>query len=311
MKKHNWVFAHSFFELEKEVIDFMSGLCPIRPVGPLVPLSLLGEDEKLDIGVELWKPEDACLEWLNNQAASSVIYVSFGSVLVLSAKQMEDIATALKNCNHPFLWVVKPPEFPKPDGAGQLPNGFAEETKNKGFIASRCPQTKVLAHPAIACFITHCGWNSLSETIVSGVPVIAYPQWTDQPTNAKLVTDVFKIGLRLRPNSDGIVSTEEVGKCIKEIISGPKSEDYKTNLMELKLAARKAVTGGGSSDMNVQWLVDEIIKGNSCGRERLLSGKQPEEEDKVHIVTMGNSSIVCKLNVHVLLLWMNHLRMQL
>lgn len=86
MKKHNWVLANSFLELEKEVTDSMSELCQIRPVGPLVPLSLLGEDDILDIGVELWKPEDSCLEWLSNQAASSVIYISFGSVLVLSAK---------------------------------------------------------------------------------------------------------------------------------------------------------------------------------------------------------------------------------
>ncbi|KAJ0077541.1 hypothetical protein Patl1_35417 [Pistacia atlantica] len=281
MKKHNWVLANSFFELEKEVIASMSELCPIRPVGPLVPTSLLGEDEKFDVGVELWTPENACLEWLNKQAVSSVIYVSFGSIIVFSAKQMEVIATALKNSNHPFLWVAKQPEVPTPNGAGEVPDGFVEETKDQGFISSWCPQTKVLAHPAIACFITHCGWNSMSETIVAGVPVIAYPQWTDQPTNAKLATDVFKIGLRMRPNSDGIVSTEEVGKCIKEIISGPKSEEYKKNLTELKVAARKAVAVGGSSDMNIQWFFDEISNGNSCESEGLLNDRQREEEDKV------------------------------
>lgn len=41
---------------------------------------------------------------------------------------MEAMAMALKNCSHPFLWVVKQPEFPKPDGAGELPNAFVEET---------------------------------------------------------------------------------------------------------------------------------------------------------------------------------------
>ncbi|KAJ0077537.1 hypothetical protein Patl1_35413 [Pistacia atlantica] len=212
----------------------MSELCPIRPVGPLVPTSLLGEDEKFDVGVELWTPENACLEWLNKQAVSSVIYLSFGSIIVFSAKQMEVIATALKNSNHPFLWVAKQPEVPTPN-----------------------------------------------ETIVAGVPVIAYPQWTDQPTNAKLATDVFKIGVRMRPNSDGIVSTEEVGKCIKEIISGPKSEEYKKNLTELKVAARKAVAVGGSSDMNIQWFFDEISNGNSCESEGLLNDRQREEEDEV------------------------------
>ncbi|KAK4848053.1 hypothetical protein QYF36_008733 [Acer negundo] len=74
MKKHNWVLANSFLELEKEAIDSMSELCPIRPVGPLVPPSLLGQDHEniVDVGIQLWKPEDSCLEWLNNQADSSL-----------------------------------------------------------------------------------------------------------------------------------------------------------------------------------------------------------------------------------------------
>ncbi|KAJ4716229.1 Glycosyltransferase [Melia azedarach] len=267
-KQYKWILANSFSELEKEVIDSMSELYPIRPVGPLVPPSLLGQDEKLDIGVEMWKAEDSCLEWLNQQTDSSVIYLSFGSMVVLSAKQMEAIATALKNINHPFLWVVKKPEFPTND-EGKVPLGFTEETKNQGLVVSWCPQPKVLAHPALACFITHCGWNSMLETIVAGVPVIAFPQWTDQPTNAKLVADVFRIGLRLRPNDDGIVTNEEVEKSIEEIISGPKSEDYKKNAMELKHAARQAVASGGSSDRNIQSFVNEILGNASESGETL------------------------------------------
>ncbi|KAL5855460.1 hypothetical protein ACOSQ4_005262 [Xanthoceras sorbifolium] len=259
MRKHNWVLANSFLELEKEAIESMSELSPIRPVGPLVPPSLLGQDENLDIEIQLWKTEDACLEWLNNQADSSVIYVSFGSLIILSAEEMQAIATALKNSQRPFLWVVKKPEFPTADKSGEIPQGFFEETIKQGLIVSWSPQTKVLAHPAIACFITHCGWNSMLETISAGVPVIAYPQWTDQPTNAKLVSDVFKIGLRLRPNNDGVVNSEEVEKCIGEIINGPKSEEYKKNAMELKVAAREAASGGGSSDRNIQLFVDEIV----------------------------------------------------
>ncbi|KAK0581934.1 hypothetical protein LWI29_019729 [Acer saccharum] len=258
MEKYNWVFANSFLEFEKEAIDSMSELCPILPVGPLVPPSLLGQDENLDIGIQLWKPEDTCLEWLNNQADSSVIYVSFGSLIDLSAKEMAAIATALKNSKHPFLWVVKKPDFPTADKSGEIPLGFSEETKKQGLMVSWSPQTKVLAHPATACFVTHCGWNSTLETISAGVPVIAYPQWTDQPTNAKLVSDVVKIGVRLRPNSDGFVDSEEVEKSIGEIINGAKSEEYKKNAMELKLAAREAVTFGGSSDRNIQLFVDEI-----------------------------------------------------
>ncbi|KAK6241114.1 hypothetical protein SCA6_006503 [Theobroma cacao] len=259
MKRHKWVLANSFFELEKEVIDSMAELCPIQPVGPLVPPSLLGEDQSLDAGIEMWKPDETSLEWLNNQPPASVIYVSFGSIIVLPVKLMEVIATALKNTNHPFLWVVKRPEFPSADGAGELPLGFEEETKNQGLIVPWSPQTKVLAHPSIACFMTHCGWNSMLETLAAGVPVIAYPQWTDQPTNAKLIVDGLKVGLRLQPGADGLIGNEDVENCIKQILRGPKSEELQKNAAVLKQAAREAVASGGSSDRNIQLLVNEIV----------------------------------------------------
>lgn len=263
MKKVKWVLGNSFYELEKEVIDSMAELYPIRPIGPLVPSTLLGEDQNLDIGIDMWKPEETCMEWLNQQPPSSVIYVSFGSNVVLSAKQMENIARGLKNSNHPFLWVAKPSDYPLKDGAGELPLGFLEETKGQGLIVPWCPQTKVLAHPAIACFLSHCGWNSTLETMAAGIPIIAYPQWTDQPTSAKLIGDVLQIGVRLMPNKDGVVSNEEVERCIGEIVGGPKAEEFKKKAVELKKGARQAVAEGGSSDRNIQLFVDEII-GNSC-----------------------------------------------
>ncbi|KAJ7967525.1 Glycosyltransferase [Quillaja saponaria] len=144
MKKLKWVLANSFYELEKEVIDSMVELSPILPVGPLVPSSLLqGEDENHDVGIELWKPQDSCMEWLDRQSPSSVTYVSFGSLLVFSDKQLESIAMALQNGKRPFLWVIKRPENPTPDGKGELPIGFLEDTKEQGLVVSWSPQTKV------------------------------------------------------------------------------------------------------------------------------------------------------------------------
>ena len=262
LKKLKWVLGNTFYELEKEVIDSMSELYPIKPVGPLVPPSILGEDPNLDIGVEMWEPQESSMEWLNHQQPSSVIYISFGSIIVLSAKQLVSIATAVKISNRPFLWVMKSSEVSAPDDAEEFPSGFLEETKNRGIIVTWCPQTKVLAHPAIACFLTHCGWSSMLEAIATGVPMIGYPQWTDQPTNAKLIADVLKVGTRLMPESNGVVTTNEVERCIEEIMAGPRSEEFKKNVSEFKRAARLAVADGGSSDRNIQDFVDEII-GNS------------------------------------------------
>ncbi|KAJ8766886.1 hypothetical protein K2173_009230 [Erythroxylum novogranatense] len=235
MKKYTRILGNSFYELEKDAINSMSDLCPFLPIGPLVPTSLFGEEEEegQDTGVGMWKAENSCIEWLNKQEPSSVIYVSF------------------------LIW--KPCYTPPPDGSGQLPTGFLEETKDQGLVLSWSPQTKVLANVALGCFITHCGWNSVLETIVAGFPVIAYPQWTDPPTIAKLIVDVFGTGLRLRENKDGVVSEQEIEHCIREVMDGPRAEQLKSNAMAFKREAAVAVASGGSSAWNIQLFVDEII----------------------------------------------------
>ncbi|KAF9621964.1 hypothetical protein IFM89_029184 [Coptis chinensis] len=259
MEKLKWVLGNSFYELEKDAIESMTGICPIIPIGPLVPSILLGNGESNDIGVDMWKPDETCITWLDDKPNSSVIYVSFGSIVVLSAKQMEELALGLRNSNRPFLWVVKPSDYTTKDGKGELPTGFLENIEGQGLVVKWCPQTEVLMHPAISCFITHCGWNSTLEAVASGVPVISFPQWTDQPTNAKLITDVFRNGVRFGPDQDGLVSKEEVERCISEIMDGPKGEEFKKRGLKLKEAARKAVAEDGSSDHNIQMFMDEII----------------------------------------------------
>nr|AUR26626.1 UDP-glucosyltransferase 84K1 [Centella asiatica] len=245
MKKHKWVLGNTFYELEKNVVDSMENVHPIRPVGPLVPPTLLGENEKL-------LSDDVCIKWLDSQEKSSVIYISFGTIIELSTKEMEIVAKTLKKTQFKFLWVLK-------KGEEMLPLGFLEESKNQGLIVKWSPQVQVLAHPAVACFLTHCGWNSLNETITAGVPVIAFPQWTDQPTNAKLI-DIFadRSAAPAGPRTEDLV-VRSWKKCMQEVMEGATAEEYKKNAAELKLAARAAVADGGSSDRNIRWFIDEVM----------------------------------------------------
>lgn len=264
MGKSKWVLVNSFEELETGVIGSMSEIHRVMPVGPLVPPDLLGEDRtEDDVGADMWKSDDDCIDWLDQKETGSVIYVSFGSILVLPEEQMKSIAMGLKRSARPFLWVVKRPDYS--NGAEKVSFGFLDELKGQGLIVPWCPQIKVLMHPSVGCFLSHCGWNSMSETIAAGVPVIAYPQWTDQPTNAKLIADVWRIGVRVSPNTDGVVTSEEVERCIEEVMGGANSEEFKKNAAELKVAARDAVAEGGSSHRNIKSFMDEIIGHSSNG----------------------------------------------
>ncbi|KAL0359853.1 UNVERIFIED_CONTAM: Gallate 1-beta-glucosyltransferase [Sesamum angustifolium] len=160
---------------------------------------------------------DSCSEWLDSKTPQSVVYISFGSIVHLKQEQVDEIAHGLLGSEVSFLWVVRPPPKELNVEPHVLPQGFLEKAGDKGKIVKWSPQEQVLAHPSTACFVTHCGWNSAMEALASGVPVVAFPQWGDQVTNAKFLVDVLKVGIRLgKGEAEGkIVPRDEVERCFR------------------------------------------------------------------------------------------------
>lgn len=136
----------------------------------------------------------------------------------------------------PFLWVVRASEETK------LPKNYREEISEKGLIVAWCNQLDVLAHEAIGCFITHCGWNSTLEAISSGVPMVALPQWSNQSTNAKFVADVWKMGIRAKKDEKGIVRRAKIARCVKHVMEGETGEEIRRSAIKWK-----KLIGKGSS----------------------------------------------------------------
>ncbi|KAJ6734283.1 GLYCOSYLTRANSFERASE [Salix purpurea] len=99
--------------------------------------------------------------------------------------------------------------------------------------------------------MTHCGWNSTLEALSLGVPMVAMPQWTDQPTNAKYIADVWRVGVRLQANEKGIITKEELEKCTREVMGGETGDEMRRNSEKWKKLAMAAVGEGGSSDKNI------------------------------------------------------------
>ena len=226
-----------------------------KTIGPAIPSIYLDkrlEDDK-EYGLNLFKPSmDTCMKWLETKKIGSVVYISFGSMAALGEEQMVEITSGLKNSNCYFLWVVRESECKK------LPSNFLQEIVEKGLVVSWCPQLEVLAHKAIRCFMTHCGWNSTLEALSLGVPMIAMPQWMDQTTNAKYIMDVWKVGVRIKVDEKGIVTKEEIELCIREVIGGDRGKEMKRNLMKWMELAKEAVDKDGSSDKNIDEFVAKI-----------------------------------------------------
>ncbi|XP_019176940.1 PREDICTED: UDP-glycosyltransferase 74F2-like [Ipomoea nil] len=248
VEKADWILINTFYELEREVIDWMRKLWVVGAIGPTIPSRYLDNqlpDDK-EYGLSMFKPmTEVCMKWLDDRQDGSVVYVSFGSLAKLQEEQMEELAWALRRINRPFLWVVRSEE------ANKLPKNFAEEIEEerRGLTVSWCPQLQVLTHRAVGCFLTHGGWNSILEAISLGVPMIAIPQWSDQPTNSKLVMDKWKIGVKAKAEENGVVKREEIEECIGRVMEG---EEMRANARKWKQVCREAMEEGGTSDRDIQ-----------------------------------------------------------
>ncbi|KAK7381287.1 hypothetical protein VNO78_33861 [Psophocarpus tetragonolobus] len=249
--KADWILCNTFYELDKEIVDWIMKIWPkFKTIGPNIPSFILDKkyEDDQDYAVTSFKTEE-CMQWLDDKPKKSVVYVSFGSLITLSEDQMEELAFCLRECSSYYLWVVRASEQVK------LPKQFEKKTE-KGLVVTWCSQVKVLSHEAVGCFVTHCGWSSTLETLCLGVATVAIPCWSDQNTNAKLITDVWKIGIRA-PDEKKIVQREALIDCIEEIMD--KGSEIKINSIQWRTLAIKAVSEGGSSNENIIEFTNSLL----------------------------------------------------
>ncbi|KAL2332623.1 hypothetical protein Fmac_013836 [Flemingia macrophylla] len=255
------LLVNTFEELEPEAFRAVDKFT-MMPIGPLIPSAFLDMKDPNDtsFGADIFDVSNDYIEWLDSKPKFSVVYVSFGTLAVLNKRQMEELARALLDSGCPFLWVIREnngkEEKEKLQGLS-----CGEELEMKGKIVKWCSQLEVLSHGSLGCFVSHCGWNSTMESVASGVPMVAFPQWSDQMTNAKLVEDVWKTGVRVdgKVNEEGIVEAEEIKKCLEVVMgSAGKGHEFRKNAEKWKCLAREAVKEGGSSDRNMRTFLDNV-----------------------------------------------------
>ncbi|XP_074263986.1 UDP-glycosyltransferase 74E1-like [Silene latifolia] len=236
-----------------EVLEWMSKTFNVKTIGPTLPSSYLDKRIKddVDYGFHAFNLDNnTCMDWLNTKPPRSVVFIAFGSSVHYSNEQMTEIALALKQQPNNFLWAVRNTEQKK------LPSNFIEETSDKGLLISWVPQLDVLTHDSIACFVTHCGYNSITEALSFGVPMLSVPQFLDQPVDAHFVEQVWGAGITVKRNENGLVVQDEIVRCLQELMNGPRAEEIRENVGRWRVLAKDALDEGGSSDKHF----DEIIE---------------------------------------------------
>ncbi|KAK6751119.1 hypothetical protein RB195_002848 [Necator americanus] len=106
------------------------------------------------------------------------------------------------------------------------------------------PQSDILRHPKTKAFITHGGYNSVQEAILTGIPLIAIPLFGDQLKNSRLI-EHHGIGVILQKAE---ISTQTVIGAIEEVTGNSR---YSKNAKRLsRMVERKPVS---SAHLLVKW----------------------------------------------------------
>ncbi|KAH0654855.1 hypothetical protein KY285_029737 [Solanum tuberosum] len=232
---------NSFEELDPQMVQYLkSKFNNILNVGPFnltSPPPLANIVDKYD-----------CIEWLNNQEPNSVAYIGFGTVATPPPNELKAMAQALEEKKIPFIWSIKE------NFMSHFPQGFLENTSEYGKVVPWVPQVQVLEHSAIGVFINHSGWNSVLESIASGVPIICRPFFGDHHLNAWMVEKVWKIGVKI----EGGVFTKSGTIDALDLVLSKNRVELKEQIGMYKELALKAVGTSGSSTHNFNKLVEII-----------------------------------------------------
>lgn len=213
------IIHNTFAAIDKESLQILAKEpelinTPMFSVGPLMP-TIAGKTSAAHLSTE-----GSVTAWLDKKDPRSVGYVSFGSMMIPAPEQITELGKALLQLNRPFIFSLR--ESRHQYLPQEIKEKIIKQFEREGgdfLILEWAPQKSILAHPAVAAFLSHCGWNSILESLSSGVPLIAWPMFADQLTNAqwleKLRLAFFISGTGMKPKR--VVPAKEITEAIAEV----------------------------------------------------------------------------------------------
>jgi len=248
------IIVNTFDEFEKPYLEYLKtelGHDRVWAVGPLLPV-----DESSTMALQRGGSSSVSVNdvvsWLDQREDKKVVYVCFGSQTILNKDQTAAIASGLLKSGVHFIWSIKETENEN-EGLD-----FEDAFVGRGLvIRGWAPQVMILRHRAVGAFFTHCGWNSVLESVVAGVPLIAWPMTADQFVDATLLVDELKAGKKVCEGGNSVPDSDELGRVLAESIGG--SEEEMSRALKLKQAALDAVREGGSSDKDLRCLMEQLV----------------------------------------------------
>ncbi|KAJ8759786.1 hypothetical protein K2173_009887 [Erythroxylum novogranatense] len=225
---------------------------PMYTVGPI--LNLEGQKPSGSKTTE----HDKIMKWLDDQPEESVVFLCFGSA-----------GSFHETHGHRFLWSIRksapkgefslPGEYTNYDEI--FPDGFMQRTRNKGMVCGWAPQVQILSHKATGGFVSHCGWNSILESLWHSVPIVTWPMYGEQQLNAYEI--VKELGLAVELTLDynmkegGLVMADDIVKSLKCVL---EDGEFRNRVKAISENSKQAVLDGGSSSVAVDHLIKLMLE---------------------------------------------------
>lgn len=116
--------------------------------------------------------------WLD--AGPPVVYANMGTLAVAPPGQLSKMREAFAELDARVLWILKAPQ------AATLPTPVPANVRILGWGPA---PLAVLRHPNVRALVSHCGINSVHESLTAGTPIVGIPMFADQLDMAVRVAD--------------------------------------------------------------------------------------------------------------------------
>ena len=130
-------------------------------------------------------------------------------------------------------------------------------------MVSWCDQLRVLCHPSVGGFWSHCGWNSVREGLFAGLPFLTFPLYADQKINSKIIVEDWKIGWRLKKQivEENLVARGEISWLVKSFmdLGNVEVKEMRERAKKLKEICQNAIDQNGSSETSIDSFIKDIF----------------------------------------------------
>ncbi|KAM3696858.1 hypothetical protein ACJW30_06G071200 [Castanea mollissima] len=199
--------------------------------------------------------------WLDGFEPGSMVFCAFGSQIILEKKQFQELLLWFELIGLPFLIALKPPiECATVEEA--LTNGFKARVKDRGRVfGSWVEQPLILSHPLVGCFVSHCGFGSMWESLTRNYQIVLVPHLGNQILNTRLLVEEMKVAVEVEREDSEWFLRKSLSKAIKSVMD----KDNEVGIMVKKNHAKwKEILANldfmtGHMDKFVQNLQDLVL----------------------------------------------------